>query len=71
MPDQASLVVIDAFLAICVHMISLNRGEYSNKSLKILFYYLKSDPKVFGRFKVTRPIVRKMKLIDYVFSKIA
>jgi hypothetical protein len=41
----------------------------SNRAIKILFAYLKNDQKVFNRFKVNRLIVRKMKLVEYMFSQ--
>lgn len=68
--------MIDAFLAICVHIISTIKQGVSNRAIKILFSYLKNgifmlftilDQKVFNRFKVNRLIVRKMKLVDYMF----
>lgn len=68
LPENASASVIDAFLAICVHIISTVKQGVSNRAIKILFTYLKNDQKVFNRFKVNRLIVRKMKLVDYMFS---
>ena len=61
--------MIDAFLAICVHIISTVKQGVSNRAIKILFAYLKNDQKVFNRFKVNRLIVRKMKLVEYMFSQ--
>lgn len=79
LPENASASVIDAFLAICVHIISTVKPNYSNRAIKILFGYLKNgnilsltrctDQKVFNRFKVNRLIVRKMKLVEYMFCK--
>jgi len=60
--------VIDAFLAVCVHIIGSVKQGVSSRAIKILFNYLKNDQKVFNRFKVNRLIVRKMKLVDYMFS---
>lgn len=42
MPDVASASVIDAFLAICVHIISTVKQGVSNRAIKILFSYLKN-----------------------------
>jgi hypothetical protein len=46
LPDVASASVIDAFLAICVHIISTVKQGVSNRAIKILFSYLKNgnDP---------------------------
>jgi hypothetical protein len=38
----ASASVIDAFLAICVHIISTVKQGVSNRAIKILFSYLKN-----------------------------
>ena len=42
LPENASASVIDAFLAICVHIISTVKPNYSNRAIKILFGYLKN-----------------------------
>lgn len=69
LPGNATTNLIDSFLASLVSIVSIN-PEYklSVRAVQVLFNYLKSDPKVFKRFKPNKAIVKNMNLSAYVLS---